>query len=437
MAGGKGGGNEHAQVPPPSLPRKPDPQHTLCTPQACPSTARGSAEAAPRASPLPLPSLMPSPVPPPYPLLFRPVLLEKVWGGRRLARLGKNLPHPSNPFGESWELADMASTSASGAGGGAVRSIIANGPLAGQTLNQALTLWGDDLFPAGATSTAASTGFPLLIKFLDASENLSVQIHPSRAFLKANSSTPHANPYHLKTESWYIVDAEPGAMLYIGVKPGVSSLQFAAHVHDGTVADDLIALPAIPGECHTLPSGTMHALGAGVLVAEVQTPSDTTFRVFDWGREGRELHIEQSLACGTFADTPLDRATEPPPSPTSLAKDQLCGRLATTPFYTIDEARPRKGDELTIGYKCGTAAPKSSGLPSTDKAVHAASAPERFGCFMLMVLEGEGDLRSTSDQFPPLTLSTGQTALIPSRSADGAVLIANSANLRALRVGLA
>ncbi|MDQ7012819.1 MAG: class I mannose-6-phosphate isomerase [Planctomycetota bacterium] len=261
----------------------------------------------------------------PYVLTFEPILKEKVWGGRRLGRLGKVLPRGVD-VGESWEIADLASTSSGGGGGGAARSIIANGPLAGNSLHDAMTLWGEGLL--GGAQPSGAGGFPLLVKFLDAREHLSVQVHPSPAYACAH---PEA---HLKTECWYVVDAEPGSVIYKGVKPGVTREDVAGALRTGQgegVVELLAAVPAVVGECHNLPSGTVHALGAGVLVAEVQTPSDTTFRVYDWakeyGRAGRELHVEQALACIDFG----------PAAAATVSKGSGVTRLVSTPFYAVDE----------------------------------------------------------------------------------------------------
>ncbi len=231
----------------------------------------------------------------PYPLLFEPILLPKVWGGERLARFGKPVA-PGDRVGESWELADLSATSASGAGGGAKRSVVRNGPLGGTTLHDVMTQWGEALLPAASRTGAGE--FPVLIKFLDAREDLSVQVHPSPDYAAAHPGA------HLKTECWYVLDAEPGALIYKGVREGVTREVFEAALARGDragILDCLQAVPAVPGECHNLPSGTLHALGAGVLVAEVQTPSDTTFRVYDWGRVGRELHVAQALECIDFS----------------------------------------------------------------------------------------------------------------------------------------
>ena len=134
-------------------------------------------------------------------------------------------------------------------------------------------------------------------------DNLSVQVHPDDAYVRRH---PEAR---LKSEAWHILDAQPGSVIYAGLKPGVDRDSFAQAIEDGTVVDKLVAIPAVPGECHYLPSGTCHALGAGVLVAEVQTPSDTTFRVWDWGRTSRELHIEQALECIDFSGVSVLQTT--------------------------------------------------------------------------------------------------------------------------------
>lgn len=266
-----------------------------------------------------------------------PVLLEKVWGGRRLAALGKMLPKPDARYGESWEVADMSTTSASGAGGGAFRSVISDGPLVGKTLHEALAILGEALLPKDLLTPDGD--FPLLIKFLDASENLSVQVHPSPAYAAAHPGA------HLKTECWYVLDAQPGASVYIGLAPGVTPAEFAKLCRSGEskVEQAMRRLPAEPGTMFNLPSGTVHALGAGVLVAEVQTPSDTTYRLYDWGRAGREMHIEKGLACI------LDG---PPPEPRRLGSGETSAELVRTDYFAITEHRLEPGREMAVSGPC-------------------------------------------------------------------------------------
>lgn len=317
----------------------------------------------------------------PYPLVFEPILLEKVWGGRRLERFGKALP-AGRLIGESWELADLSATSASGAGGQAARSVIANGPLKGRTLHEAMDLWRRDLM--GDARPTGSGDFPLLIKFLDARENLSVQVHPSPAYARAHEGA------NLKTECWYILAAEPvdgkPPVIYKGIKPGVTPADFARHIADGSVVGDMIAVPAVVGECHNLPSGTCHALGAGVLVAEVQTPSDTTFRVFDWGRTGRELHVQQALECIEFG---------PAPAAARLPEGKQSARLVSTEFFQVFERVLPAGGVLPPGER----------LPR-----------------ILMVLNGALSLRAGGEE--PVPVAMGGTALIPASLSSGISVVA-------------
>ncbi|MGD9689575.1 MAG: type I phosphomannose isomerase catalytic subunit [Phycisphaerales bacterium] len=327
-----------------------------------------------------------------YPLTFVPMLYEKVWGGRALADLGKELPSPTARYGESWELADMASTSPSGAGGGSARSVIASGAMAGRTLSEVIRVWGGDLM--GDVQLTPSGDFPLLVKFLDARENLSVQTHPSPDFARRH---PDA---HLKTECWYILDCDPGAVIYKGIKFGVTKEHFEAHIEDGSVAEDLIAIAAVPGTCHTLPSGTCHALGGGVVVAEVQTASDTTFRIFDWGRKNRQLHVTEALKNVEFG---------PAPRGTRLLPDQSAARLSTTEFFHIDEVRLRVDETYTVGYG--------------------------RGCVVLIVLDGAGALIAGDACYEPTGLVRGQVVLVPARGSEVTEVIA-AGDLRLLRVGL-
>ena len=218
------------------------------------------------------------------PLRLDPVLVAKPWGGRRLAAYGKALP-PDALIGESWDVADLAS-----APGSAVddpHSRVADGPLAGASLCELIERFGSALL--GSASPTSDGRFPLLVKFLDAREHLSVQVHPHARYVAEHPDAV------LKTESWYVVDATPGAQLFLDLVDGTSVARFRDALGSARVVDLLRRVPATAGDFHHLPAGIVHALGAGVLVAEVQTPSDTTFRVYDWtdeyGREPRDLHL--------------------------------------------------------------------------------------------------------------------------------------------------
>ncbi|MEM1099224.1 MAG: type I phosphomannose isomerase catalytic subunit [Planctomycetota bacterium] len=268
---------------------------------------------------------------PNYPLLLTPIYKEKVWGGRTLERLGRDLPGEADAkIGESWELVDLAQTSASGGGGGGATSVVANGPLAGSTLGELIA--DDDARAAlmGDLPLSPEGGFPLLLKYLDASENLSVQVHPSAAYAAAHDDA------FLKSEAWFIVDCEPGAAIYKGIHDGVTTEQMREAIAENTddaVVPLMISVPVKPGDCHYLPSGTCHALGGGILVAEVQTPSDTTFRVYDWGRTGREFHVDAAMQCIDFG--PPDTARYEPN--TGIAEGAVRGvRRVICEYFRID-----------------------------------------------------------------------------------------------------
>jgi mannose-6-phosphate isomerase len=222
-----------------------------------------------------------------YPLTFRPIFKERVWGGRRLEELyGKPLP-PGVPIGESWEISDRPGDA----------SVIANGPLAGRDLHWLLENHPRDLLGGRATHEGR---FPLLIKILDAQEKLSLQVHPPASKAAALGGEP-------KTEMWHIAEAQPGADLYVGLRRGVTRAEFESKLKTGAVANCFHRLEVKAGDTMFLPSGRVHAIGAGLVIFEIQQNSDTTYRVFDWNRAGldgkpRELHLSQSLASIDFED---------------------------------------------------------------------------------------------------------------------------------------
>lgn len=216
------------------------------------------------------------------PFLCEPWLRPVPWGGRRLgARLGKTLPSDAL-FGESWEVSDHASHA----------SKIATGPAAGRTLRDLMASNSRGLLGRAAPSTE----FPWLIKWLDCHDWLSVQVHPDDALAPVLWPGERG-----KTEAWFIVEVEPTARIYAGLKPGIDEPRLRAALKNGTVAECLHSFVPLPGDCVFLPAGTVHAVGGGVLMAEVQQTSDATFRLFDWNRrdaqgQTRQLHVEESLA---------------------------------------------------------------------------------------------------------------------------------------------
>ncbi|MEM8868741.1 MAG: type I phosphomannose isomerase catalytic subunit [Verrucomicrobiota bacterium] len=220
-------------------------------------------------------------------LEFTPIYMERVWGGRGLeAKLGRHLPE-NKVIGESWEIVDRAEE----------QSVVASGPLAGQTLrelmqHQATALLG----PTAETGQA----FPILVKWLDCQDRLSLQVHPPASIAPALGGEP-------KTENWYIADCEPDASLIVGLKHGVTREQFEAALKSNDAESCVHRIPVKAGDSILVESGRMHAIDAGNLILEIQQNSDTTYRVYDWGRVGldgqpRQLHIEQSLQSIDFED---------------------------------------------------------------------------------------------------------------------------------------
>jgi len=256
-----------------------------------------------------------------YPLKFKPIYKQRIWGGQKLREVfGKDIP-PNEKIGESWEIADLPND----------KSIIANGELAGQTLGSIIEkypeqIMGDENF---------SISYPLLIKFLDAEDILSVQVHPDeQTCQRLGKGEP-------KTECWYIIFAAPDAVIYKGLRKGVTKEKFTEAIKKGTVADMLAKVPVEAGQCHFLPAGTAHSIGAGLLIAEIQTPSDTTYRVFDFNRvddsgKSRELHIEEALQSINF----------------DMSDDKLSvttvGRLVDCEKFKIDKGHQAKNCELLV-----------------------------------------------------------------------------------------
>lgn len=328
-----------------------------------------------------------------YPLKFAPIYKEKVWGGRTLEQIGRDLPGQDTPIGESWELVDLAVTSVSGGGGGAERSTVANGPLAGQTFAQVIASYGQGAM--GTLPLSDDGGFPILLKYLDANENLSVQVHPSPEYAEAHDDA------FLKSESWYIVKAEPDAVIYKGIKPGVTPDQLREAIATNTdeaVVPLMIEVPVKPGDCHYVPSGTCHALGAGILVAEVQTPSDTTYRVYDWGRTGRELHVDQAIECIQFGPPDVSEYELFTTLPTKEGGAKV-ERLVACEFFRIDKV------EAAAGYQ---------------------DAVDEDQPLVWMVLEGSGVLHCDAGQDVPF--AAGDTIFMPPAMTGGRFTIDSDAH---------
>jgi mannose-6-phosphate isomerase len=308
---------------------------------------------------------MPTPL---YPFRFQPLLRRYLWGGRRLeTALGKELG-PGNDWAESWEICDH----------GEDQSRVALGPLCGTPLGELVRGRGAELLGRHHPQSR----FPLLLKFLDAAQKLSVQVHPDDA--RAARLTP---PDLGKTEAWVILEAEPGSQIYAGLKPGVDRQTLAAAIAQGRCQDCLNVFEPAVGDCVFLPAGTVHALGAGLLVAEIQQSSDVTYRLFDWNRLGpdgkpRALHVQQGLDAVDFRRGPVG-----PQQPRPTGRPQV-SRLVECERFLLDRWQ--------------FAAPMTTG--GDDR------------CHIIVVVEGavriDGDPSAAA-------LSRGGTALLP--AALGAV----------------
>ena len=253
------------------------------------------------------------------PLSFSPRYMTRVWGGRSLETIYQRTLPDDQPYGESWELTDRPGE----------QSVVNDGPFAGLTLHELWTDHREDLFGADLEGDR----FPLLIKILDARDDLSIQVHPPAALAPSLGGEP-------KTEMWFIADTTPDASLYIGLKDGTTRETFESAIADGSVADHVHAVTPQVGDSIFIPSGRLHAIGAGLLIYEIQQNSDTTYRVFDWNRVGldgtpRQLHVEESLQCIDFEDH--EPGMDTPDGST----------LATCPFFQVDRHSIAPGDTLT------------------------------------------------------------------------------------------
>lgn len=270
------------------------------------------------------------------PLLFEPYLRPQVWGGRRLGQVfHKQLPD-ENTYGESWEVSAHPLH----------LSRVASGPESGRTLADLAArnprmLYGRRVPPG--------RNFPILVKWLDCQDRLSVQVHPSDEFA-ARYYADRPMVERGKTEAWVIVQASPGSRVYAGLKQGITRQTLQTALETGNVVDCLHSFAPQPGDCLYLPAGTVHAASGGVVFAEVQQSSDATFRLYDWDRVGKEgvkrpLHLKESFEAIDFSRGPIEPIRRSGPLP-------LLERLVACPFFQMDRLQiAGTGDVMPVHYE--------------------------------------------------------------------------------------
>ena len=296
------------------------------------------------------------------PLRFTPLLKQAIWGGRRLAAfLGRPADHLED-CSESWDVADL----------GAIQTRVLGGPHDGRTLAQLLATHRDELLGPGSSALQ----FPLLVKWLDATDRLSLQVHPTDA-----SAAVHHVGQTGKTEAWVIVHAAPDSRLWVGLQPGVEPNELRLAIERDDIDSCVPSFAAQTGQVIVVPAGTVHAIGAGVLLVEIQQPSDITYRLYDWGRldtdgQPRPLDLERGLESIDYASGPVQPA-------------QVPSDIDSSGTLVVD--RP----EFRVVRHHIT---KPSTLAGTNQ------------CRVLTVIEGAGHLR-TDDEM--LSLAIGDTVVLP------------------------
>jgi mannose-6-phosphate isomerase len=260
-------------------------------------------------------------------LRFEPVFRRYIWGGRRLATTLNKPIGDGNDYAESWEIVDH----------GEDQSVVAAGPHKGRKLGELVRTQGRELFGRHPPQPR----FPLLFKFLDCQKKLSVQVHPDDA------TAARLDPPDLgKTEAWVILEARPGSVIYAGLKRGFDRAALAREVARGTTELCLHRFEPRAGDCVFLPAGVVHALGDGLLVAEIQQSSDTTYRLFDWNRVGadgkpRQLHVDEALSAIDYDHGPVEPRV---PQPTDRPH---VSRLVACEKFILD--RWRFSEQATVG----------------------------------------------------------------------------------------
>lgn len=314
------------------------------------------------------------------PLLFKPIYQERVWGGRNLEQaLNRELP-AGKVIGESWEIVDRPEA----------QSVVSRGPLAGSTLREVVGKYGLEVMGA---SWNVARPFPILVKWLDCQERLSLQVHPPAAVAAELGGEP-------KTENWYVASASKHASLIVGLRKGVTRNDFEKALTETTLESCVHRFSVKAGDSILVESGRLHAIDAGNLILEIQQNSDTTYRVYDWGRVGldgkpRQLHVEQSMRSIDFDDFE--------PEPMSPSYDDVI--LAECPEFRIQRFNRGKGESFPPLANLG--APRLLHVVSGEVEVRGDADPEKF-------VAGDNALLPACEMFEIEALN-GATILVTDR----------------------
>lgn len=300
-----------------------------------------------------------------YPLKFEPILKQTLWGGEKIVPF-KNLNSELTGVGESWEISDVEGD----------ESIVANGPEKGLTLTDMVRRYREELV-GEENYRRFGNKFPLLIKFIDAKQDLSIQVHPDDALAKKRHNS------FGKTEMWYVIDADKGAKLRSGFSEQITPKEYKERVHNDTITDVLQEYEIHPGDVFFLPAGRIHSIGAGAFIAEIQQTSDITYRIYDFNRKDaqgktRQLHTEQAKDAINY-EVLDDYRTKYEPVQNEPVELVACPYF-TTSIYDMTE-------EITCDY----------------------SELDSFVIFICI----EGSCKVVDDQKQEIDLKAGETILIP------------------------
>lgn len=323
-----------------------------------------------------------------YPLKFEPILKKVIWGGSEICRF-KQLDNQESGIGESWEVSQVP---------GSV-SVVANGPLKGKTLTELMELAPEALLGKKIFKRFGME-FPLLVKFIDAMDDLSIQVHPNDALARQRHDS------FGKTEMWYVVDSKPGARLVSGFARQIDAEEYTRRIADNSIEEVLQAHEVTRGDVFFLPAGRVHAIGAGIFIAEIQQSSNITYRLFDYNRtdaegKGRELHTE--LAKDAIDYTLYDNLqTKYEPLENDLTP------LVACPYFTTNRIQ-LKADES--GFETIVTSDGSKEVPMTE-TIEMDRSYEGFDSFVLYVcMKGEGQVQYGDNRF--LSIKQGETILLP------------------------